>query len=1118
MSGQEQEFRIVLLEDAPAPQDAFGPHKRVAEAISDLIKSDEPGGKAIGLEGNWGSGKSTVVGFVREALEHDKRYSIINFDAWAHQGDPLRRTYLEAVIEVLQKENWIKDKTADETKEVLANRRKQTTTRNKSRPTGFGVALGAALLLVPIGTTLLSNGLQRSFRGMWTGGILTLAPVIVMGIQMIRIWKSRRKDASNSIDWAFLLNKTLEITETDTVETPNPTSIEFENHFNTILREALADTPQRRLLLVLDNIDRVDSVTAIAIWSTLQTFLQERRETWFKQVWILVPYDPRGLQKIWGPVGSGDASESFIDKSFQIRFQVSPPVLSDWKSYLISLINIALPDHSSEDKYSIYQAYEQWLSESEYASPTPRELKLCINQVGAILRQWKNSFPPGHVAYYALQTRNKESVIQRLRASTLPGTGSVRQLGDGLLENLAGLAFNVPPKKGMELLLSDPIYKNLTEGQADKLVAQETDYADGFWTVFANVVSLRIHGAPTHLIAQAAECLVESKLLSEATRPEVKTIIRNIGQAARFVQVWSPFNKKIAQGLVALCRIQNNLSFSEAVGNSLAASLASPNYLGPTNDAMEATQDILLFISGLKDLGHTEAIPKRIIIPVDPEGWMAVCAALSKDEAARSLYSHFLPSEKPETITERLSAIITEGEFKEIHGATIVVSLSSPIAIGWDQIITALGSRLGSQGIGAKRPAEAYSLLMILDLLRIYGKTEADTQIRNLFAKGYILHHLSSSASIPEFHALCLLIQLQGRHTIESMSATVGQSAAGRTVLSDALASADPTLAANMVKRLTSEKRLAFLLEYSQARELIDPLIAACLRIVSKSDLAYDLFNGPTLLNRWKEFVDALREEDGTQGFYSLLEKLSQRQAFFDAIQNSENGFSSSDSQLYVHIVNNSHTPNAGFLEWCRHGLESMTQEEWTSDFANEFYGLELAMAMAENSTVPNLTTPFSDALVTHAELLIQGQGMPRQPILGQWSKILGFVPQEISRSIIDRILSACIVSNGEAQGPIFQLYGDRLADEQILAANGHSILRLFSPILRQRNIEGLRWVNALVQAHPNILARMPSSDNPGEFRTRLKDCIAAPEGDEAQAFINSLAQTLEIEVRPNNE
>ena len=89
-----------LLTDLPADKDAFGAHERVARAIADVVRTED-GGRTIGLEGGWGAGKSTVVKLLEQELAGDADSAAWIFDAWAHEGDPLRRSFLEGLSQAL---------------------------------------------------------------------------------------------------------------------------------------------------------------------------------------------------------------------------------------------------------------------------------------------------------------------------------------------------------------------------------------------------------------------------------------------------------------------------------------------------------------------------------------------------------------------------------------------------------------------------------------------------------------------------------------------------------------------------------------------------------------------------------------------------------------------------------------------------------------------------------------------------------------------------------------------------------------------------------------------------------------------------------------------------------
>ena len=59
------------LRDDPATEDAFqgGGHARTARALARAIRELDKKDAAIGLEGAWGSGKSTIINLTKEILE-----------------------------------------------------------------------------------------------------------------------------------------------------------------------------------------------------------------------------------------------------------------------------------------------------------------------------------------------------------------------------------------------------------------------------------------------------------------------------------------------------------------------------------------------------------------------------------------------------------------------------------------------------------------------------------------------------------------------------------------------------------------------------------------------------------------------------------------------------------------------------------------------------------------------------------------------------------------------------------------------------------------------------------------------------------------------------------------
>ena len=106
----EERCPTTLLADTPAETDAFGGHERVARSIVEVVQTED-GGRSIGLEGGWGAGKSTIVRLTSKELAQSKGSDdkIAVFDIWAHQDDPLRRTFLENLITRIQGFGWVSE-------------------------------------------------------------------------------------------------------------------------------------------------------------------------------------------------------------------------------------------------------------------------------------------------------------------------------------------------------------------------------------------------------------------------------------------------------------------------------------------------------------------------------------------------------------------------------------------------------------------------------------------------------------------------------------------------------------------------------------------------------------------------------------------------------------------------------------------------------------------------------------------------------------------------------------------------------------------------------------------------------------------------------------------------
>ncbi len=411
MNGAGDKCRTILVTDAPTSDDAFG-HARVAEAIADLITSEQ-GARTIGLVGNWGSGKSSVIEILKQHLKRKMgdNAEVFIFDAWAHQGDPLRRGYLEKMIDFLIEKNWISDQVLwKQKKEELARRTQKVITTSQPLLTPVGAVFAMSLLLLPLAFQLfikyISSVGSDFYFGVLGAGI-SCSPLLFLCATWVfwrpklapwkrQFWTTYRPPNQDRSLLALFLNKTIEKSETNTVRTPDPTSVEFQSLFGELVSDALRKE-NRKLLIAVDNLDRIDTSDALAILATLRTFFDfdGQSHDQFLRLWLLIPFDERGIRRLWNESdlqANDELTRSFTEKTFQIKFRVSPPVLSDWHEFFKNQLKVAFPDHGEDDFHLIYRIYDLRMLAGTHA-PTPREMKLFINSIGALHRQWKDDIP-----------------------------------------------------------------------------------------------------------------------------------------------------------------------------------------------------------------------------------------------------------------------------------------------------------------------------------------------------------------------------------------------------------------------------------------------------------------------------------------------------------------------------------------------------------------------------------------------------------------------------------------------------------------------------------------------------------------------------------------------------
>ncbi|WP_338353188.1 P-loop NTPase fold protein [Thalassolituus oleivorans] len=522
-------FRI--LNERASDVDVFDDktHEKAALNLHRVIESS-PSAVTIGLEGGWGSGKSTVVNLLRKALLKDEKNTLLYlFDAWAHDGDPLRRIFLEGLINEIDPE--AQEEHLKEVRNEITGKKKRVEIKSRKSTSKLGGFLSLSAIFVPLGAALLSaidyntvhwfsNGIEIHWPFL-SGLVFTLAPLWTLIFWAIFSSKSEKNKSSKwplNKNWDVFASDSEENYSQDITEDGERTSIEFERIFGQIMAHSVGDDKKyKRALIIIDNLDRIEPEQTLSIWSILQTFFQYRnnsdigKHTWQERLWFLIPYDREGLSKVWQSASqksnsslyspeaiseietnterahSNSVADSFLEKCFQLVEEVPEPVLTSWVEYCQYRVEEALTGWPEESRTIVIDTYKRYES-SLTRSPSPRQIQAFINKVGMLGMRWGEDISPEAIALYALVRRKRSE--RQLRAELLkiglPDNYQANNESE-LKAELAGILFGVNKDKGIQLLLEPEIREALNNGDSDKIFELIRRHGEAFWIIWNTI-------------------------------------------------------------------------------------------------------------------------------------------------------------------------------------------------------------------------------------------------------------------------------------------------------------------------------------------------------------------------------------------------------------------------------------------------------------------------------------------------------------------------------------------------------------------------------------------------------------------------------------------------------
>lgn len=317
-------------------------HNSIAPALKKILK-DDTSPHTIGLFGAWGAGKSTVIEMVKN--DSDLDLPVFIFDAWKYQEDTLRRTFLIKLVEYLREAgydlpddiliNLYSSKTLSIAKKQKSHTKVSTRSKiwsfvNKYMPLILAVLLliGASVLV-----TLYPNNVASQLMLQLSSIVSSIAFLAVFGKPLlegvlkvvVESFFTKQEQQTELIT---------EINQEDRLNSPE----QFEQKFIEIL--GMVD---KKLVIVFDNIDRVQGDVAISMLSTIKTFMYSGGET---KIVFIVPCDPTAIEVqvekyFYGTNGSQTDSfgaAEYLRKIFNLIIWIPDFINTDLEQYTKDLI------------------------------------------------------------------------------------------------------------------------------------------------------------------------------------------------------------------------------------------------------------------------------------------------------------------------------------------------------------------------------------------------------------------------------------------------------------------------------------------------------------------------------------------------------------------------------------------------------------------------------------------------------------------------------------------------------------------------------------------------------------------------------------------------------------
>lgn len=541
-----------FLNPQPKGEDKFEGKSqvRLVESISGYILNiDSQEGTApkmpriIGLEGEWGSGKSNVIEQLEKKLSLGDKYKFFVYNAWGNQEDLQRRSILEALTNQLVKgskghnynDKVLKGKTTIELKDGTSKsvtweeRLKYLLASKSDVETNVVPQLNiwfAVFILIVVITPIITN-IAESISCLFWKCVVASIPLLVIGA--VLAYKYRKSNSQkgfkarlqDTLSEMLRIYKGKEVNEHkyQTISSEEPTVVEFRKWMQDISNGLEGDN---HVIMVFDDMDRLPAEKVKRLWSTIHTFFAGKG---FKRIWVIIPFDREHLANAFGDADDNIVlTDSFLQKTFPVVFRVAPPVKKDFDKVFLAYLKEAFGDSEDESELQIVDR----MYRLDGKKPNVRAIMSFINEMVTIRLQWsKGEISLRNIACYLLgrEEFRVDPINAILEPHYIDKFGGLVMNDIDLQKCLSAIYYGVDVKDALQIPLEVFINKCI-DGNGDiNLYADNPNFVYVLANVIDSIDSTKVDAAIDTVIRlkdQTKLASIWSKLANRKRKNEIK--------------------------------------------------------------------------------------------------------------------------------------------------------------------------------------------------------------------------------------------------------------------------------------------------------------------------------------------------------------------------------------------------------------------------------------------------------------------------------------------------------------------------------------------------------------------------------------------------------------------